>query len=286
MDQRIIDLYDDFTHSRIDRRVFLGRLAELAGGTAAAAALVPLLQASKAKAAMVAADDPRLEVQTVTFDGATGPVSGHLAKPAGATGLGAVIVIHENRGLNPHIEDVTRRAALAGFLALGVDLLSPLGGTPDDEDRARDLIGQLDAADTIANLRAAVAWLKAHPDGNGRVGSVGFCWGGGMSGRLATAEPELNAAVVYYGAVPPLEEVGNIRAELLLNYAEMDARINERVPAFEEALEAAGVAHEVHIYPGTQHAFNNDTSEARYDRAAAELAWSRTIALFERVLGG
>lgn len=284
MDQRIIDLYDDYTHSRLDRRVFMTRLAELAGGTAAAAALISVLQADHAKAAMVAEGDARLETGRATVEVPSGPLTVYRAKPVGGGGLGAVIVIHENRGLNPHIEDVARRAALAGFLAVAPDLLSPLGGTPADPDEARDMIGRLEAPSVVADLVALAAALRADPDGNGKVGSVGFCWGGGMSGRLATADPRLDAAVVFYGSVPPLDEVPSIGAQLLLHYAAMDQRINERVPEFEEALRTAGVGYEIHMYDDTQHAFHNDTSEARYDAEAARLAWERTTAFFEHTL--
>lgn len=284
MDQRVIDLYDDYTHARIDRRTFLARITEVAGGTAAAMAMIESLRANPARAALTSADDERLVIERITYEGASGPVAGYLARPRDAGDVPAVIVIHENRGLNAHIEDVARRAALDGFLALAPDLLSPLGGTPEDEDLARELIGQLQADAVVEDLRAAVAWLRNHDSSSGRVGSVGFCWGGGISGRLATAEPELDAAVVFYGAVPPIERVPDIQARLLLHYAEHDQRINARVPEFEDALKAAGVPYALHMYPGTQHAFHNDTSEARYDADAARLAWQRTMAFFHEAL--
>jgi carboxymethylenebutenolidase len=196
-----------------------------------------------------------------------------------------VIVVHENRGLNPHIEDVTRRLATDGFLALAVDFLSPVGGTPTDEDKAREMIGQLDQDQVVADAKAAVEWLKARPDSNGKVGIVGFCWGGGVVGRVATAVPDLAAGVVFYGRVPPLDAVPNIKAPLLLHYAGLDERINADVLAFEAALKAAGKPYTLHMYQGANHAFHNDTSQARYDPAAAKLAWERTVAFFKQQLG-
>jgi carboxymethylenebutenolidase len=285
LDQRIINLYDDYTHARLDRRVFLARLSELAGGGAAAAALLPLLQANKAKAAIVPEDDPNLETSEVTYTGQAGEISAYLAKPKGAEGLPAVIVIHENRGLNPHIRDVARRVALENFVVLAPDMLSPLGGTPEDEDRAREMIGQLDQSATVANLSAAVDYLRERPDTTDQVGAMGFCWGGGMVGLLAVNEPELDAAVVFYGRVPPLERVSEIEAPLLLHYAGLDERINADVPAFEEALAEAGVDYTLHMYEGANHAFHNDTAAARYDPEAAKLAFERTIEFFNRTLG-
>jgi len=284
IDQKIIDLYDEYTHAPLDRRVFLARLAQLTGSTAAAAVLVPLLEANQASAALVSPDDQRLETGRFTYPGATGDITAYLARPKGAAKLPAVIVIHENRGLNPHIEDVARRAALEGFLALAPDLLSPLGGTPANQDTARDMIGKLDGKQTVQNLVAAIAFLESHPHGNGRVGAMGFCWGGGMVGELAVNAPDLDAAVVYYGRQPKAAEVEKIKAPLLLHYAGMDARINEGIPAFEEALKKANKKYTLYIYEGTQHAFNNDTSEARYNKQAAEQAWARTIAFLKEHL--
>jgi carboxymethylenebutenolidase len=286
MRQEIIDLYDEFTHRGLDRRVFMGRLAELAGGSAAAAAALSLLRADPTLAAMVAADDPRVASESVVIREAGEALKGYLVRPAGAGGkLPAVIVVHENRGLNPHIEDVTRRLATDGFLALAVDFLSPVGGTPTDEDKAREMIGQLDQDQVVADAKAAVEWLKARPDSNGKVGIVGFCWGGGVVGRVATAVPDLAAGVVFYGRVPPLDAVPNIKAPLLLHYAGLDERINADVPAFEAALKAAGKPYTLHMYQGANHAFHNDTSQARYDPAAAKLAWERTVAFFKQQLG-
>jgi carboxymethylenebutenolidase len=278
MDQRIIDLYDEYTHAPLDRRVFLERLAKLTGGAAAAAALLPLLEANQARAAIVPPADPRLEAGRITYPGATGDIQAYMARPKGASMLPAVIVIHENRGLNPHIEDVARRVALEGFLAMAPDLLSPLGGTPADEDAARDMIGKLDGGQTVRNLVSAVTFLEKHAHGNGRAGVVGFCWGGARVGDLAVNSSDLDAGVVYYGRQPKADEVEKIRAPLLLHYAGLDAGVNAGIPAFEAALKKANKQYVLHMYEGADHAFNNDTSEARYNKQAAELAWSRTIA--------
>jgi carboxymethylenebutenolidase len=277
MYKKFIDLYDEYTHAPLDRRVFISRLTALAGSTAAASALLPLLENNYALAQIVPPTDARLETSRITWGAASGDLKGYLAKPKGAGKLPAVIVIHENRGLNPHIEDIVRRVALEGFLALGVDMLSPLGGTPADEDQARTLIGQLDAKQTVENLVRTIAYLESHAGSTGKVGTVGFCWGGGMVNSLATASPDLDAGVVFYGRTPPLEDVPKIRAKLLLNYAGLDDRINEGIPAFEAALKKANVDYTLHIYQGANHAFNNDTNPARYDAAAAQLAWGRTI---------
>lgn len=286
MDRRIIDLYDEYTHAPLDRRVFLERLAALTGSMGAALAIAPLLQANSAAAAVVADDDKRLKTQRVSFPGATGELRGYLARPSGTDVLPAALVIHENRGLNPHTEDVARRVALAGFSALALDFLSPAGGTPTNEDQARELIGKLDAEQTLQNALAATEWLRTDKGSTGRVGAVGFCWGGGLVGRLAVADPKLNAGVVFYGRVPPLEDVPKIKAELLLHYAGNDARINADVPAFEKALQAAGVKYTLHMYDGVEHAFHNDTSAARYNEAAAKRAWQLTVEFFDRTLKG
>jgi carboxymethylenebutenolidase len=232
----------------------------------------------------VAPDDPRLDTERLAYPGATGAVTAYLARPRGAPRLGAVIVIHENRGLNAHIEDVTRRIALEGFLALGPDMLSPAGGTPANEDTARDMIGKLDRKHAVQNLVAAVTFLKSHARGNGKAGAVGFCWGGGMVGELAVGSRDLDAGVVYYGIQPNPAEVEKITAPLLLHYAGLDTRINQGIPAFEEALKQAGKRYTMHVYDGAQHAFNNDTTQARYSKPAAEQAWARTIAFFKEHL--
>jgi len=284
MDQRIIDLYDRFTHGGMNRRIFLDRLAQIAGSSAAALALLPLLQNDYARAAMVPPDDARLAIDTVSYDAAGTPISGTLARLKSKGKRPAVIVIHENRGLNPHIQDVARRIALEGFLSFAVDMLSPLGGTPADEDKARDMIGTLNADETARRIAAAVPFLERHAESTGKVGAVGFCWGGGMVNRVAVLAPDLKAGIAYYGAQPPAEQVKSIHAPLLLHYAGLDQRINAGIPAYEAALKAAGKHFAVHVYPNVNHAFNNDTSN-RYDKAAADLAWNRTIAFFKGNLG-
>jgi carboxymethylenebutenolidase len=280
--QDMIQAYDEYTHLTLDRRSFMERLTKLAGSTAAAATIAPLLSANTARAAIVAADDARLVSERVTYAGATGEMKGLLVKPANATGkLPAVIVIHENRGLNPHIEDVTRRMALEGFLALGVDFLSPAGGTPANEDTARDMIGKLNGAETTANAVATIAYLKGRADATGKVGAIGFCWGGGLVNALAVASADLSAGVSFYGRVAEAADVPRIKAKLMLHYASLDERINAGIPGFKAALDAAKTSYELHMYEGVNHAFHNDTSEARYNKAAAELAWSRTVAFLK-----
>jgi len=287
MRQDIIDLYDDYTHERIGRRAFMDRLAVLAGGTAAASAVLPMLKNNYAKAAIVAPDDDRISAEEVSFPGADGEVTGYLVRPADASGpLPGVVVIHENRGLNPHIEDVARRVALEGFVALAPDFLSPLGGTPADEDQAREMIGQLDRPQTVQNAVAAVAFLMDQDATTDKIGVVGFCWGGAMTNQVAVHSADVAAAVPYYGSQPASEDAAKIQAPLLLQYAGLDERINAGIPAYEEALQAAGVDYTIHIYEGANHAFNNDTNEARYDQETADLAWSRTIDFFKQHLGG
>ncbi len=287
MRQEIIKLYDEYTHERVDRRVFMDRLAALAGGTAAAAALLPVLQCNYAQAAIVPADDARLQIERVTFQGATGEVQGYLVRPADAPGpLPGVIVIHENRGLNPHIEDVARRAALDGFVALAPDFLSPLGGTPEDEDRAREMIGQLDQQQTTQDALAAIDYLQSHDATTDRVGVLGFCWGGALANQVAVHSSDVDAVVPFYGRQPASEDVAKIQAPLLLHYAGLDDRINEGIADYERALEDAGVDYTIHMYEGVNHAFHNDTNEARYDQEAAELAWSRTVEFLQQHLAG
>lgn len=275
----MIQLYDDYTHVTLDRRGFMDRLAKLAGSGAAAAAILPLLAANRAKAQITPEDDERLVVDEVSFDGPDGALAGYLAMPADAgSPLSGVLVVHENRGLNPHIRDVTRRMALEGFVALGLDFLSTAGGTPEDEDEARTMIADLDGEVALRSGLAALRYLREHEATNGSVGAIGFCWGGGMVNRLAVSDPELDAAVAFYGPAPDAAAVANIRARLLLHYAGLDERINAGIPDFRAALDDAGVDYELHMYEGTNHAFHNDTSAARYDAPAAELAWSRTVA--------
>ena len=286
MDQRIIDLYDRFTHGQIGRREFMDRLATLAGSLAAALALMPLLTNDYARAALVEENDPRLEASTARFEAGGDEVSGYLVRARRVDARRpAVLVIHENRGLNPHIRDVTRRMALAGYLAFGVDLLSPDGGTPADEDEARAMIAALDQPANLARAEAAVRFLASHPASTGNVGAVGFCWGGGLVNQLAQASPRLKAGVAYYGMQPPLDRVPGISAALLLHYAGLDNRVNEGIAAYEDALAKAGKDYTVYVYEGANHAFNNDTNPARYDPKAAELAWTRTAAFLAKHLG-
>jgi carboxymethylenebutenolidase len=285
--QPIIDLYDEYTHAPLERRVFLRRLADLAGGAAAAAAILPLIEVRAAAAAMIAADDGRLETGYVTYAGETGAVRSYWAKPKPAADkLGTVIVIHENRGLNAHIEDVARRAALAGFFAIAPDLLSIHGGTPPDTDQARALNSRLTPDEAVAELKTVVRHAKERPDTTDKIGCVGFCWGGGMADRLAGAASDLAACVSFYGAPPPPELAKKIKAKLLLHYAGLDNFVNPHVPAFEAALKAAGVDYTKYVYDGVNHAFHNDTAPGRYDEAAAKLAWQRSVAFFKANLAG
>lgn len=285
MDPRIIRLYDDYTHAPLERRVFLERLARLAGSTAAASALLPLLENNYARAAVVDPADARLAAETITYRGASGDVRAYVAAPkTGPARRAGVIVVHENRGLNPYVEDVARRVALQGFTALAPDLLSPLGGTPADEDAARTLIAKLGRTGATPDLVAAVAYLKARPDAAGPVGAVGFCWGGGMVNQLAVHEPGLAAAVPFYGLVPAAADVPRIKAKIQAHYAGNDERVDAGIAGFEAALKAAGVSYEIYVYAGAEHAFHNDTNAARYNKLAAELAWSRTIAFLKATL--
>ena len=285
MNRQVIELYDEYSHGGLDRRGFLGRLARLAGSAAAAAALLPFLENRYVQAATVALDDPALKTSRGHFDTSDGAVNYYAARPAGRPKKHpAVVVIHENRGLNAHIEDVTRRLAVAGFLAIAPDALSPSGGTPADEDEARKRIGALDPEVTLRFYVAAVQHAAKHDHSTGKVGCVGFCWGGGMVGRLAANSPELAAAVVFYGMPPIAAEAARIHVPLLLNYAGLDTRINDAIPAFEQTLKAAGVHYELHMYPGVDHAFHNDTNAARYNVDAAALAWKRTVEFLTREL--
>lgn len=286
VDQPVIDLYDEYTHAPLDRRDFVKRLAALLGSSAAAYALLPVLENNYAHAALTSETDGRISSRMLEFDGPYGRLKGYLAQPAGKSRkkIGSVLVIHENRGLNPHIQDVARRAALAGYNALALDFLSPLGGTPANEDEARALFQKLDAAQSVANGRAALAYLKALPNSNGKVGTVGFCWGGAMANLLAVNAPDLNAAVSFYGMAPDTALVPQIKAHVQLHYAGLDERINASREAYEAAMKAHGVGYESYLYDGKQHAFHNDTNVARYDQASAELAWKRTLDLFKRTL--
>lgn len=283
MDQTLIDLYDRFTHGGMNRREFLDRLARLTGGPAAAMAVLPILQNDYGRH-LVAQDHADLEISEATWSAEGTEVSSYLARLKGGERRPGLIVIHENRGLNPHIQDVARRFALEGFIALAPDMLSPLGGTPADENEARQMIGTLDGDATLTRLAAAVPFLAGHPECTGRVGAVGFCWGGGYANRLAAAGTSLAASVPYYGSQLPKEEVPRITAPLCLHYAGLDDRINAGIPDYEAALKANDKPYELYLYDGVNHAFNNDTNEARYNREAAELAWGRTLSFLRRHL--
>jgi carboxymethylenebutenolidase len=279
-------LFDRYVHGLIDRRGFLDGATRFAVGGMTAAMLLDALNPRFAQAQQVPKDDKRIKTEVVDFDSPEGSkkMRGYLARPAAAKGkLPLVLVVHENRGLNPHIEDVARRFALENFIAFAPDALAPLGGYPGDEDKARALFAQLDQAKTRNDFLAAEAWLKKRPDGNGKVGVVGFCWGGGIANFLATAVPDLGAAVPFYGSAPKDEEVAKIKAPLLINYAENDDRINAGAAGYEAALKANHVKYEMFKYPGTQHGFHNDTTP-RYDKAAAALAWKRTVDFFNQTL--
>jgi carboxymethylenebutenolidase len=282
--QAMINAYDEYTHLTLDRRDFMQKLQILAGSAAAAAAIAPMIAANSARADVISPDDTRLEADDITYSGAPAEIKAYAAVPKGTGKLPAVIVIHENRGLNNHIRDVTRRVALEGFLAMAPDLLSPSGGTPDDEDKARDLISKSSADITRTNLMSAVEFLKTFKRSNGNVGAIGFCWGGGWANQLAVASPDLKAAVAYYGMQPKAEDVPKIKAALMLHYAGLDERIDAGIDAYKKALEANHKDFQIFVYDGVNHAFNNDTSSARYNKAAADLAWGRTIKFLKEKL--
>jgi carboxymethylenebutenolidase len=283
--QDIIDLYDRFTHGGLSRREFMERLAGVAGGTAAATAILPLLQNNYAAAQIVPENDPRLAISTFQYEIGDAMMEGLMAAPAEEGRRPGIVVIHENRGLNPHIRDVTRRFALEGFIVLGIDALTPEGGTPADEDKAREMIQALPGDRAAARIAAGVAALSRVQGCNGKVGTVGYCWGGGMVNRIAVLNPPgLRAGVAYYGVQVPADQVPRIQTPLMLHYAGNDERINAGIPAYRAALEAAKKDFEIHIYDGAQHAFNNDTNAARYDKAVADLALSRTLAFFRKHL--
>lgn len=282
MDQKFIDLFDRYTHGGMNRRDFLERLALLAGSTAAATALLPVLENNYAHAELVPENDPAIKAEMVEI--APG-IKGYLVRPAAGGTYPAVLVIHENRGLNPHIKDVTRRMAKEGFIAFGGDYLTAQGGTPADEEKAREMIGNLKPEDALAFSRAATDALAKLPGSNGKVGAVGFCWGGGAVNALAAAEdPNFRAGVAYYGRQAAAADVPKISAPLLLHYAGLDERINAGIADFEAALKANGKTYELFMYEGANHAFNNDTNAARYNKEAADLAWSRTVAFLKKNL--
>jgi len=277
MSPEIKDLYDAYARGAMDRREFLAKAAALAGGTAAAALMLPVLGAG---GQLVPKDDPRLETGYVKYPIEGGEMRAYSARPKGAGKLAGVIVIHENRGLNPHTEDVARRVALEGYHAIAPDALSPLGGTPENPEEARPLFQKLDRAANTKNFVAAVAYLKTGPQATGKVACMGFCWGGAATNQVAVNAPHLAAAVPFYGSQPAPEDVPKIKAAMLIHYAGDDERINAGIPAFEEALKKAGVEYAIHMYEGAGHAFMNDTGQ-RYNKDAADLAWKRTVAFFK-----
>ena len=284
----VMQLFDQFVHGIIDRRGFLNGAAKYAVGGVTAIGLLEALSPKFAEAQQISKDDPRLTATFVDYDSPQGygKMRGYLVRPAKAGGkLPGVVVVHENRGLNPHIEDMTRKLALDGFVTFAPDALFPLGGYPGDEDKARELFPKLDQAKSRADFIAAAGFLKSHPECTGKVGAVGFCYGGGIANMLAANIPDLGAAVPFYGAAASAADAAKIKAPLLVHYAETDERINAMWPAYETALKAAGVKYEMYKYPGTQHGFNNDTTP-RYDAAQAVIAWERTVAFFKKHLRG
>jgi carboxymethylenebutenolidase len=286
-EQELLNIFDQYVHGDIDRRGFLDRAAKFAVGGVTAGMLLDMLNPQFAAAQQVPKDDKRLKTEYLEYpspQGNTGKTRGYLVRPANATGkLPAILVIHENRGLNPHIEDIGRRLALDGFMTFAPDALAPLGGYPGDEDKARGLFGQLDNTKTREDFVAATTWLKNRPDSTGKVGAVGFCWGGAMVNFLATRLPDLAAGVPFYGTAPSAEEAAKIKTPLLIHYAGNDDRVNATKAPYEAALKAANVPYEMHVYEGAQHGFNNDTTP-RFDAAAAKLAWGRTVDFFKKHL--
>jgi len=281
MDQRIINLYDEYTHKPLKRSEFIERLIVLTGSLATAMTVIPLLESC---AASNKTTTEQLFTERVSYEGVNGKMNAYIARPQKEKKYAAVMVIHENRGLNAHIEDVARRAAKAGYLAIAPDALSPQGGTPDDTDKARDMFSKLDAKQNLQNFINGFNYVQARKDANGSLGCVGFCWGGGLSNQLAVNVPELKAAVAFYGAQPKAEEVNKIKAAVQLHYGGLDERINAGIPVYEQALKNAGVVYELYVYEGVNHAFHNDTSAARYNEAAAKLACQRTLDFYKKHL--
>ncbi len=285
-DQGVYDLFDKYVHGDIDRRGFIDGASRFTVGGMTGAMMLEALTPRFAEAQVVAKDDKRIVAERVEYPSPNGnpKMGGYLVRPADKKGkLPSVLVVHENRGLNPHIEDITRRLALDGYMAFAPDALFPLGGYPGDEDKARELFGKLDRPKINEDFIAAAAWLKARSDGTGKVAVVGFCFGGSISHMLSTKIPDLAGAVPFYGGNPPVEEAKNVKCPLLIQFAEKDDRINAAWPAYEEALKAAKVSYEAFVYPGTQHGFNNDTTP-RFDKASADLAWKRTLDFFAKHL--
>jgi carboxymethylenebutenolidase len=282
MDQRIINLYDEYTHKPLSREEFLKKLTKLTGSLAAAMAVLPLIEVNQAHAAIT--PDQDLFIEYISYPGVPSDMKAYVARPKADKPYAAVVVIHENRGLNAHIEDVTRRAAHAGYLAIAPNALAPIGGTPANEDEARQKFQELKADDNLKNFIAVFDYLKTRKDCNGKFGCVGFCWGGAMANSLAVHVPELKAAVPFYGRQPEAADILKIKAALQLHYASMDERVNAGIAAYEEALKKNGKTYELYMYEGAQHAFHNDTAPNRYNEAAAKLAWQRTLDFFRKHL--
>jgi len=280
--QEVFDLYDDYAHNRLDRRDFMERLSAYAVGAITVPALMSFLMPDYKHSIQVKSGDPRLKSEYITYNSEKGggAIKALLSKPVEMTKkLGGIVVVHENRGLNPYIEDVARRAAVAGFISIAPDALTPLGGYPGDDDKGREMQSKRDKNEMLENFIDAYEYLKKHPDCNGKIGVVGFCFGGGIANMMAVRLPGLSAAVPFYGAQPSKEQVPSIKAPLLLHYAGLDTRVNEGWPAYESALKENNKEYTAYIYPGVNHGFHNDTTP-RYDKAAAELAWKRTVEFF------
>ncbi len=277
-------MYEDYKKGNTSRREFIKKLTIFAGSTAAAMALLPIIEENEANAAIKPKGEIDLISEFIKYPAETGEMRAYLSRPKKGKKFPAVIVIHENRGLVPHIQDVTRRMAKEGFLVLAPDALSPVGGTPEDISNVGALFKQLNNEQTVKNFVAAVKYLKTHPKSTGKVGCTGFCWGGAMTNQVAVNSPDLNAAVPYYGRQPSAEDVAKIKAPIMAHYAENDAGINAGIPAFEEALKANNKEYQIFSYPGTGHGFNNDTNPDRYNEEAAKLAWQRTVAFFKEKL--
>lgn len=284
MDKKIVVLYDDYKKGMTDRRSFIRKLAIYAGSTSAALALIPVLEENSTMAAQTPQIDPDLVTEFIKYPAETGEMRAFLARPKSGRKFPAVIVIHENKGLVPHIQDVTRRMAKEGFLALAPDALSPLGGTPDDISNVGEMFKKLNSEQTTKNFVAAVKYLKTNPLSTGKVGCTGFCWGGAMTNQVAVNSSDLNAAVPYYGRQPAEEDVARIKAPIMAHYAGNDAGINAGIPAFEEALKKYKKEYQIFMYEGASHAFNNDSNPERYNEKAAKLAWGRTIGFFKEKL--
>ncbi len=282
MDQRIINLYDEYTHKPLTRQEFITRLTTLVGSTAGAMAILPLIEVNYTAANITSADE--LFTEYITYSGVPGEMKAYVARPKEEKKYKTIIVIHENRGLNAHIEDVARRAASAGYLAIAPNALSPLGRTFADEDEVRNAFKDLKPEDSIANFVKAIAYAKTRKDSNGSVGCVGFCWGGAMANNLAVHAPDLKAAVAFYGRQPSAENTAKIKAAMQLHYGGLDEGVDAGIPAYEAALKANNIKYEIYMYEGAQHAFHNDTAPTRYNEAAAKLAWSRTLEFFGKYL--